>query len=400
MDAAIADWLNLILRWAHVITGIAWIGSSFFFNWLDSHLEEPKDRNDKIEGDLWMVHGGGFYNMVRYKLAPDQLPETLHWVKWEAGFTWITGFFLLILIYYAGASVYLMPSEPSGLCIAGTIAVGFAVLIVGWLIYDVFWNTDFAEQSPWTGVAISFVLMVAVAWALSKVMSDRASFMHIGAMLGTIMVANVWMRIIPGQRKVVNAMVEGREPDAKPAIRARTRSLHNNYMTLPVVLIMISGHYPGTFGHRWNWVILAILFLAGAAIRHFFNLRNKGRMKEGYKYAVAGGAGMVLLLGIWIGGAPDPELAADGDPITFADTRAVIEQRCTVCHSGTPTMDGFAEAPNGVMFDTVDQIRFRAHDIYTQSVESDVMPPGNMTGMTTDERAILGRWYLNGAPGE
>ncbi len=395
MDAIVADWLNLILRWAHVITGIAWIGSSFFFNWLDSHIEKPKEPNAKIEGDLWMVHSGGFYNMVKIDLAPDELPETLHWVKWEAGFTWITGALLLAVMFWLGASVYTMPATPTGLGIGGTVAIAIAVIVCGWLVYDCLWNSSFAEKSPWAATAVSFVLIVGVAFGLGQIMSGRAAYIHVGALMGTLMAANVWMRIIPSQRELVAATRERRRPDPKPAIRAKTRSLHNNYMTLPVVLIMFSGHYAGTYGHTYNWLILALLILVGAAVRHIFNLRNKGRERSGYVYLGAAALGMLALLAIWTGGAPSRY--GNGPPIVFAEVQAVIARRCVMCHSANPTMDGFDAAPKGVMYDTPDQIRVRARDIALQAVDSDIMPPGNITEMTDEERAVLGRWVAQGA---
>ncbi len=396
MDAIFADWLNLILRWAHVITGIAWIGSSFFFNWLDSHIEAPKDDNDKLEGRLWMVHGGGFYNMEKIQLAPDEIPETLHWVKWEAGFTFVTGFFLLVLIYYVGASVYTMPSEPTGLGVVGTVAIGLATLIVGWLVYDLLWNSPFAAKSPRLAALISFLIVVLIAWALPHVMSDRAAYLHVGAMLGTIMAANVWMRIIPSQRELVEATKAGRTPDRAAAERAKNRSVHNNYMTLPVLLIMISGHYAATYGDEYNWAILALLVLVGASIRHFFNLRNKGKEKQGLLFVAAGVVGMIALLAIWIGEARD-RMDASGEQIAFGEIQPIVAVRCGICHAAEPNGEYVDAPPKGVVYDTPVEIQTRAREIEQQAIVTDAMPPGNITEMTAAERDLLGRWIAQGA---
>ncbi len=396
MEGVAADWLNLVLRWAHVITATAWVGSSFFFMWLDAHIEPPEDGDEGIEGNLWMVHGGGFYNMVKFDLAPGQLPKTLHWVKWEAGFAWITGILLFILIYYFGASVYTMPAQPTGLGLGGTIAVSVAALAAAWLLYDAYWNSAFAARAPAVGAAVCFVLLLAIAWGFAQVMSDRAAYLHVGALLGTVMAANVWIRIIPSQQELVAATREGRRPDAKPAIRAKTRSVHNNYMTLPVVFIMLSTHYAGTYGAEWGWAILGLIALSGAAIRHVFNLRNAGKMGRSYLFAAAGSAGMLVLLGIWLAGSAAPD-GGSGEKVAFAEARQVIATRCAVCHSAKPTLEGFEIAPKGVEFDTAQQIRLRARDIARQAVQSDTMPPGNMTDMTEDERKLLGRWIAQGA---
>jgi uncharacterized membrane protein len=396
VETILSDWLGLILRWAHVITGIAWIGSSFFFNWLDSHIEPPADKNGKIEGDLWMVHSGGFYNMVKIQLAPDELPKTLHWVKWEAGFTFITGFFLLFLIYYVGASIYTMPAEPTGLGVGGTIAVGLATLIVGWLVYDTLWSTPFAARAPIAAAVVSFLLMVLVAWALPHAMSDRAAYLHVGAMLGTIMAANVWMRIFPAQRELVAATKAGRTPDRAAADRAKTRSLHNNYMTLPVVFLMLSGHYAATYGNEYNWAILALLALVGASIRHFFNLRNKGRAAQGLWFVAAGVAGMVVLLAVWIGEAKERSEAA-GDLVPFAEVQQIVAVRCGICHAAEPK-GGYVDAPpKGIVYDTPADIRAHAPQIQAQAVLADIMPPGNISEMTDTERETLGRWIAQGA---
>jgi len=394
VEAIFSDWLNLILRWAHITTAIAWIGSSFFFNWLDSRIEAPED-DDKIEGSLWLVHGGGFYNMVKIQLAPDELPATLHWVKWEAGWAWITGFFLFVLMYYAGASVYTMPAEPTGLGIGGTIAVSLGTIIATWVVYDLLWNSKFAAGSPRLAISICFIVMVFIAWALPHVMSDRAAYLHVGVILGTLMAANVWMRIIPPQREMVDAMKTGATPNRASAVQAKFRSTHNNYMTLPVLLIMVSGHYASTYGSEYSWAILALLAVAGGSVRHYFNLRNKGRAGEGLWYAAAGIVLMLGLLAFWTNQAA-MRADAGGEKVAFAEAQAIVAARCTICHSATPG-DFVDTAPKGLMYDTPAQIQARAADIQAQAVLADVMPPGNITEMTDAERETLGRWIAQGA---
>ena len=395
MEAIFSEWLNLILRWAHITTAIAWIGSSFFFNWLDSRIEAPEDGDDKIEGSLWLVHGGGFYNMTKIQLAPDELPTTLHWVKWEAAFAWITGFFLLVLMYYAGASVYLMPAVPTGLGIGGTIAVGLGTMIVSWVLYDLLWNSKFAAGSPRLAVLICFLAMVFIAWALPFAMSDRAAYLHVGVVLGTLMVANVWMRIIPPQREMVEAMKTGGTPKRGSAVQAKFRSTHNNYMTLPVLFIMVSGHYASTYGNEYSWAILALIAVSGASVRHYFNLRNKGKASRGLWFVAAGIVGMLVLLAFWTNQAA-MRADAGGEPVAFSEVQAIIAERCTVCHSATPDRDFVDSAPLGVMFDTPAQIQAWAASIQAQAVLADIMPPGNMTEITDSERATLGRWIAQG----
>jgi uncharacterized membrane protein len=394
MDPFIGDWLNLALRWAHVITGIAWIGSSFYFNWLDSQLETPDEPREGVEGELWMVHSGGFYRVEKIDLAPAELPRTLHWFKWEAGFTWITGFLLLGLIYYLGAEVYLLDPGVSEIGAGGAIALGLAVLVISWLIYDLMWASPFGRNET-AATVVSFMLLIALAYGLGEVLSARAAYLHVGAVLGTLMAANVWMRIIPAQTQLVTATKEGTRPDAKLAANAKQRSVHNNYMTLPVIFVMLSGHYPGTYGHAYGWLILIVLFLAGAGVRHWFNLRNKG--KSNYWIVPASVAAVIVLM---VATAPrtGPEATADaGEPVTFAEVEAVMTTRCMSCHSESPTDENFDAAPKNVKFDTPEQIRALRTKILISAVNSDTMPLGNTTEMTEEERAMLGRWIRQGA---
>ena len=393
MDPFIGDWLNLVLRWAHVITGIAWIGSSFYFNWLDSRLETPEEPREGVEGELWMVHSGGFYRVEKIDVAPAEIPRTLHWFKWEAGFTWITGFLLLGLIYYLGAEVYLVDRGVSGIGPGWAILLGLATLAISWLIYDLMWISPLARNEGAAAV-LSFVLLIALAYGLGEVLSARAAYLHVGAVMGTIMAANVWMRIIPAQTQLVKATQEGGQPDARLALAAKQRSVHNNYMTLPVLFVMLSGHYPGTYGHAWGWLILAVLFLAGAGVRHYFNLRNKGQTN---RWIVPASVAAVIALMVATAPRPAPEATDLGEPVAFAAVRAVVDARCVSCHSATPRDENFDTAPNNVKFDTPQQIRALREKILVSAVDSETMPLGNITEMTDEERVLLGRWLRQGA---
>ncbi len=291
MDSLLQEWLDLVVRWVHVITGIAWIGSSFFFMWLDSHLEKPVSPRKGIEGELWMTHSGGFYRVEKIKVAPDELPRTLHWFKWEAAFTWISGVALLAIVYYLGSGLDFLDARLARLGSVGVTIIGFAMLGVAWLIYDALYMSPLAK-TPFAA-AIGCGLLVAAAYAFSQFMSGRAAYLHVGAVMGTIMAANVWVRIIPAQRELVAATKDGRSPDERLGHRAKQRSVHNNYMTLPVVFIMISNHFSSTWGHALNWLVLAGLALVGAGVRHYFNLRNKG--KDAWWIWPIAGAAMVAL---------------------------------------------------------------------------------------------------------
>ena len=276
MESILSEWINLVLRWTHIVTGIAWIGSSFLFMWLDSHLEKPDPPRKGVEGELWMTHSGGFYVVEKMDLAPEEVPRTLHWFKWEAAWTWISGFLLLCLMYYYGAEIYLIDRAVADLSKPEAIAIGIALLAVSWFVYDTLYKSRLRNRGA-TVECIGFALLILVAYGLTHVFSARGAYVHVGAMLGTIMVANVWMIIIPAQQKLVDATKAGAALDARLAFNAKQRSVHNNYMTLPVIFIMISSHYPSTFGHDFGWAVLIVVFIAGALVRHWFNLRNAGQ---------------------------------------------------------------------------------------------------------------------------
>ncbi len=387
MEAYALEWVNLALRWAHVIVGIAWIGASFYFIWLDDHLEPARD--PKLAGELWAVHGGGFYRAEKFRLAPAQLPTTLHWFKWEAYWTWITGFALLCAIYYANAELYLIDPQVMALSKPAAIGIGLGTLVVGLAVYEGLCRSPLARSDLLLSLTL-FLLLALAAWGLTRVFSGRGAFIHYGAILGTIMVGNVAHVIIPGQRRMVRAMSEGREPDPKDGLMGKQRSVHNTYLTLPVVFTMISNHYAMTFGHRWGWLLLAALTLAGALVRVWFVMRHKGRAPAWVWIAgvllVAAAAALVA-----------PAMRSGGQPAAYPQVKQVIDTRCVSCHADRPSFQGIAEAPKGVKLDTPERIRAQALQIHQQSVLSKVMPPGNLTGMTDEERALLDGWYRAGA---
>lgn len=394
MESILSEWVNLVLRWAHIITGIAWIGSSFLFMWLDSHLEKPDPPRRNVEGELWMTHSGGFYVVEKMDLAPEEVPRTLHWFKWEAAWTWITGFLLLCLMYYYGAEIYLIDRAVADLSRPEAIAIGLALLAGSWFVYDALYKSPLRHRGVLVE-CIGFGLLILVAYGLTHVFSARGAYMHIGAMLGTIMVANVWMIIIPAQQKLVDATKAGTALDARLAFNAKQRSVHNNYMTLPVIFIMISSHYPSTFGHEHAWAVLIVVFIAGALVRHWFNLRNAGRSRF---WPIP--ASVVLILAVVYASLPGGTMTAedeDADPVTFAEAYDIVARRCVSCHAAKPSDENFDVPPKNVVFDTAEQIRDQAPKIRAVAVLTRTMPVGNETEMTDEERRILGRWIAEGA---
>lgn len=397
----VLQWLSLALRWTHVITGIAWIGTSFYFNWLNSRIGAPQQAEPGVAGDLWSVHGGGFYRMVKYTVAPARLPETLHWFKWEAYFTWVTGAALLVLIYYLQANIYLVDPAVADIGTGVAIAIGVGTLFAGWWVYDLLCKSPLGKR-PVALVIVGFILATLVSYGLTRVLSSRAAYIHVGALIGTIMANNVFQVIIPSQQQMVEAMKQGQPPNANVGKQAALRSLHNNYLTLPVLFIMVSNHYPVTYGHAWNWAILAAISVIGAGIRHWFNLRNQGRRSVWILPAAA--VGMLVLAYVTAGGRYGGRVVvggaggATGAPgPRFADVRVVIAQRCAPCHSSTPTEPAFPSPPLGVALDTPEQIRTQAQRIYDVTIATRLMPLGNLTGMTDEERELLGNWIREGA---
>ena len=392
------EWLNLIVRWLHLITGIAWIGASFYFAWLDNTIRPPASgselANKGVSGELWAVHGGGFYNPQKYLVAPSELPKELHWFKWEAYSTWLSGFALLTIVYYFNAQAMMVDKAVADLSSWQAIGIGIGSLVLGWTVYDLLCRSKLGQHDLAFG-AVMFLFLVASAFVLNKCLSGRAAYIHVGAMIGTMMVANVLMLIIPGQRKMVAAMMAGQKPDPIHGLKAKQRSVHNNYFTLPVLFIMISNHYAMTYRHEHAWAVLAVIMAAGVLIRHFFNLRHKGRVE--WRYPLAGVA-LLLALAVAIAPKAPPAAAAAPDPAAqFAKVKAIVEQRCVSCHAAAPTQPGFASAPAGVMLHTEALLRQNAARVYQQSVQLKAMPIANLTNMTDAERAQVAAWYEAGA---
>ena len=394
MDAAfIADWLNLILRWAHMIVGIAWVGASFYFIWLDNHLHKPLDPADAakgIGGEVWAVHGGGFYTAKKFTLAPEALPPELHWFKWEAYTTLISGFFLLCLVYYYGAEIALIDPSVMALGQIEAIAIGLAFLVGGWLVYDWLCRSAFGEDDAVLG-GLLFLLCTLAAWGLCQIFSGRGAFIHFGGMLGTIMALNVYFVIIPGQKELVKAKEEGRRPDPRHGLMGRQRSVHNTYFTLPVLFTMISNHYAGIHGHPWNWVLLMMLSVAGALVRIWFVQRHKGNANP-----LVGVSGLVVLALTAFLAVPRPS-DDGGGPVAFAEILPIVQARCVSCHATKPTQQGIAAPPKGLILESEGQIRARAAAIHQQAAATRVMPPGNMTEITDAERRMIARWFKGGA---
>ena len=384
------EWLSLCLRWLHIIAGAAWIGTSFYFNWLNNNIRPLETPEERVKGDLWAIHGGHFYRVVKYTNAPERLPKTLHWFKWEAYVTWLSGFALLAVVYYVDAKLYLIDPTVRALSAPEAIGIGIGTLLFGWIVYDLLCRSPLIER-PVLFAIVCFALATGTAYGMSRLFGSRAAYIHVGALLGTLMAGNVFRVIIPQQRISVAAMTEGKDPDPKHGIAAARRSLHNNYMTLPVLFIMVSNHYPFTFGHEWSWAVLAAISLIGAGVRHWFNLRGLGQKNVWILPAAALGIVALALVS-----APRDELS-DAPPVAFDEVRVIVEQRCLSCHSATPTQEGIDVAPQGVLFDDAAQIRALAPRIHNVVYVSKTMPLGNLTGMTDEERRKVGAWFVQGA---
>jgi len=392
MEAYAGEWLQLVIRWVHLITGIAWIGASFYFVFLDLSLLPPQRKEDAdagVSGELWAIHGGGFYHAQKYKVAPATLPDPLHWFKWEAYWTWLSGFALMVVMYYAHAGTYMVDRSVADIAPWQAVALSVALLPAGWIFYDQLCRRLGLARERVLAAAM-IVFFAAVAWGLSHVYSGRAMYIQVGAMIGTIMAWNVFFVIMPAQRKLVEAKLNGMSPAAVHGLRGKQRSVHNNYFTLPVLFVMISGHYPLTFGHRHAWLVLVAILLIAAFVRHFFNLRHVGRTV----WAIPIGAAVATLL-LAVAIAPEPPKAAVW---TFAEVERIVAIRCATCHAARPAQAGFNDPPKGFVLDTPAAIVAGARKIHEQAVASRVMPIGNLTGMTDAERATLGAWIAAGAP--
>jgi len=391
MDPYITDWLNLAIRFAHVITGIAWIGASFYFVWLDNHLETPPaEKAEKgISGDLWAIHGGGFYEVAKYKLAPPKMPALLHWFKWEAYTTWITGFFLLALMFYVGAETYLIDKSVADLTQLQAIFYGIGAIVIGVGSYEILVRTKLKDHSLVLAV-ILLVLGTLLSYGLMQVFSARGAYMHMGAVIGTIMAGNVFFGIMPSQRALVKAVEENKTPDSKYGLNAKLRSTHNTYITLPVIFIMISNHYPMTFNHNAGWIVLMALILITAAIRQYFVLRHFGKNKPGI---IVGAIAATIALAYLI--APvkvEINEAQLKQKISMTQVKTIIETRCNACHSENNTDDIFTVAQGGVSFTDVASIQQWAPRIKARVIDAKDMPFMNKTQMTDEERTQLAIW--------
>ncbi len=399
--------LDLALRWVHVIAGIMWIGNSLLFNWLDRNLRPPTSGARDAQGDIWLIHSGGFYLVEKTSLAGRPLPVPLHWFKWQAYTTWMSGAALLVVVYYAGGQALLADPVVVGtdapLGHGAALAVAVGSIVAGWLLYDTLWRYV-APRAPRFAAVLSLVGLTSIVVALTSLLSGRAAFLHVGAVLGTIMAGNVRSVIMPSQDVLVAAVRDGRPPDPAVAADAKTRSIHNNYFTFPVIVLMVSSHFPSLYGHRWNWLILLLLVATGATVRHIMNVRFTSRQwipaLAGTVAASAAALYMLIALGARRAAAPRPAIAAVGPQsvVTFDDARRVIDRRCAACHSREPADGSLGVAPGGVAFDAPTEMAAHAARIRERAVVTQTMPPGNKTRMTDAERAILGRWVELGAP--
>jgi len=397
MPTPALEWLHLAARWIHVIAAIMWIGDSFLFMCMDRSLVAPsRPREGDVVGELWMVHSGGFYEVVKRRvLAPGEMPRTLHWFMWEAYTTWITGMLLLGIVYYFSGGVYLIDRSVSGLGLGAAIGISLGLLVAAWLVYDALWRSPLA-RSPALAAGVGFALIVATSYGLTRIYPGRAAFIQLGVMLGTIMVTNVAHVIIPAQRAMVAATRAGRAADAALGVKAKQRSTHNHYLTLPVLFTMLSNHFPSTYGSRHAWLVLALLVITGTALKYVMNYRARSHPSV----VLAGAAALVAAVALTARPSPGTRAAAsyrDAAPVAFAEVRAIIERRCLTCHATHPSNPSFPQPPSGIVLEDPRRIQSLAPRILVRAVETRTMPLGNLTGMTEEERATLGAWIAQGA---
>lgn len=390
LAANVLEWTNIVVRWAHVVLGIAWIGASFYFIFLENSLNRTKGLRDELAGNLWAIHGGGFYYIEKYKGAPKVFPEKLHWFKYEAYFTWLTGVLLLILVYYMNAKSFMIDPAVSDITPATAVFIGIGSMLFGWFIYDWMCRSSLLSKPKLFGL-IGFLVLLLFSFVLTRFLSGRAAFIHVGALLGTIMAGNVFAVIIPSQKALVRAALQNLPPDFSLGKNAGLRSLHNNYITLPVIFIMISNHFPGTYAPVYNWLILAGLILGSVAVRHYINMHEKGINAAWFLVFAA-----IALFALVFVTSPSPK-SVDTTPVKFSEVQTIITKRCISCHSSNPTDDEQKVAPNGVILETPQQIAAMKDRILFRVVQTKTMPQGNKTGITEEERLALGRWIEQGA---
>ena len=395
MDVVFVEWLNLMLRWLHVVAAMAWIGSSFYFIHLDLSLKPEAHLPKGTYGEAWQVHGGGFYHMVKYLVAPARMPDHLTWFKWEAYTTWLSGFTLMVVVYYLNPELFLIDRSVLELEPQAAVLISFSALTITWLGYEGLCRSSLRRHQSAVAI-VSYVFLVALTYGFTHVFTGRGAFTQIGALIGTIMVANVFAVIMPYQRKTIAAMIAGKDPDPAWGGYGKQRSVHNNYLTLPVIFLMLSNHYPLFFATKYNWLIVAIVLLIGPVIRHFFNSRHEGKGSPYWTWAVAA-AGVLAI--IWLSGhGAGIKMGAMPEAPKFAAVQDIVMSRCSMCHAAEPVWDGIATAPKGVRLDDAAHIKQHASLIDINAARSKAMPPGNVTEMTPEERQIIAAWLAAGAP--
>lgn len=392
------EWLSAGVRFVHVVTAIAWIGSSFYFIALDLGLRQRPDLPAGAHGEEWQVHGGGFYHVQKYLVAPAQMPEHLTWFKWESYSTWLTGFALLCVVYYAGADLYLIDRNVLDVSAPVAILISLASIVLGWIVYDLLCKSPLGKSD--TGLMlVLYCVLVAMAWGYTQLFTGRAALLHLGAFTATIMSANVFLLIIPNQKKVVAKLVAGRSPDPTLGKQAKQRSLHNNYLTLPVVFLMLSNHFPLAFATEFNWVIASLIFIIGVLIRHYFNTAHA---RKGNPTWTFGAAAVLFIVIMWLSTVPkvltgEARVSVQGEALMssahFPAVRDTVMSRCAMCHAAEPAWEGIFRAPKDVVLESDEAIARQAKEIYLQAGRSHAMPPGNVTAMTVEERALLAAWF-------
>lgn len=384
------EWLNIVIRLMHITFGIAWIGASFYFVFLENALNRTKDVRDELAGNLWAIHGGGFYYLEKYKIAPQTIPKHLHWFKYEAYFTWISGFSLLFVVYYFNASALLIDKNVLDITPLTGIGIGVGSFIVSWILYDLLCKSALIKKGIWFTL-MGTVIAIGFAYFYSHVFSGRAAYIHFGAMLGSIMVANVFFVIIPAQKAMVKAAREGRPLNPQLGKNAGLRSLHNNYFTLPVLFVMISNHFPSTFGNAYPWIVLTVITIGAAGVKHYLNLKEKGQLSVWVMPVSV----LVLLAAAFISAPAKP--GSCSSEVSFAEVNAIVQKRCITCHSAQPTDDFYTAAPNGIMYDTPQQILAKKDMIMQRVVVTKTMPQNNKTNITQEERDKIRCWIDQGA---